>query len=405
MRGGWLSWRWFPVICIFCFLGACSPVDKKNQAGIQGERGVWLVAPYQGTESGRKAFSLLRNMYPDSRCLSVDQWEQISEGALTEGQVLILPDASRFPLPFWAALERFVEKGGRLLAMGRNPFAEKVSIHNGQACSEREGLLSRLQTAQPVPGLSSIQLWRHMNESGVMRGAVRPARSEKWPWTAVDVYVEDFLDWDTLSLPDVPGAKMAEAGNGLAVYLRGDEVTTRLAIMCEEKDGSVWSCTIAVSPHWQPHVLRVSDFNYFRGGKKRGGSGDHLHFSSIDRIEVGLSMRLAPQSPGEHRFGVSDFRILDDAGLASDIHDGPDLLALSPSFRRYETEVSEIHKLDAGDSYYLPDLVVQSPFPRSHGQGGRHAAPYRWIPLYEARDQNGETRGWPARSRRPGEAG
>ena len=119
----------------------------------------------------------------------------------------------------------------------------------------------------------------------------------------MSVETDSLTAWDAMVLDTVPGAALTAEGNSLAFYARGDVDTSCLVILCDEQDGSRWVYPVPLSEAWRPVVVREEKFRYSYGGVARGGAGDHLKFERVIKISAGLSMALAPQSPGRHSSG------------------------------------------------------------------------------------------------------
>ncbi len=270
--------------------------------------------------------------------------------------VLIVPAVSDFPVALWTPLREYLDRGGRAVFIGCDPFAARATSPD------------LLTTARPAEPLSSVANWKHENDRGPQPG---PSPAASAPWPAIQVAVEDFRDWDQIVVENLSGME----GTSLAFYARGDAATGRLVVIGVESDGSHWHHVLAVSETWQPFVLHAAAFQYWYGGVNRGQPGDHLSLARLKRLAIGLSMHLGAQTPGRHSFGVSEVRLAADPRPVEHAVGWPDLMLMSPPYRRYTIR---------------PGL--QSPLARARGPG----APYRWIPLHEEHDSKGHVLGWPA---------
>jgi hypothetical protein len=339
---------------------------------------------------------LLRELYPEAPVFSMPDFESACDESLSTDAVLLLPHMTCFPMESWDALVRFLESGGKAVMLGRRPFEARVRSVDGRPEPQTIPFDKLAQEAIEVEGLSSVQLWRHMNESGVMRGSARVATSPKLPWPGVEVDVVAFEDWDTMSAEGLQNVDMPAGANSLVFFARGGKNTSRIAVVCEERDGSVWSHVIQATDAWQRHVVHEGKFRYFHGGHDRGGEGDRLSITNASKISVGLSMHLAPQVPGDHTFGLSDVRVAVDPRSVKEVVSWPDLLLLSPPYRRYEFTANTARSLRTGEPLGLKGVPAASPLQRPRGMGGDRSAPFRWVPLFEAVNKSTGGRGWPA---------
>ncbi|MBN1270336.1 MAG: hypothetical protein JXB04_12165 [Kiritimatiellae bacterium] len=384
------------VLCAAVAALAAGCSARRSEPEPAGSRdGVCVVLPPPAGGPAAQSVDLLREMYPSGRFLPAQDFEQARDLCLNESRVLILPDAARFPADHWDALVNYLEAGGRAVLLGRDPFEQRVQLKDGHPRTEAELLDELAAAAQPIADFSDVQLWRHMNESGVMRGSVSIAGQPRAPWPAVEVEVAGFEGWDNISM-ELPRGQLPEHANTLMFYARGDRRTSGLVVTCTAQDGSLWVSAVPVNATWRRYALRDAAFRYLHGGDKRGHHADRLKLAEVDRVAVGLAMNVAPQSPGEHRFGVSDVRVACDPRTPEEALEWPDLLLVSPPYRRYEFMAYAVRPAGRRTATDLVGVRMQSPGPRPRGTGGDRAAPYRWVPLFEALDGGRELRGWPA---------
>jgi len=323
---------------------------------------------------------------------------------LGPGRVLIFRRPARWPMHWWGPIADHIQRGGPVLFCGPQPFASRVRLENGRAVTE-EAVASNLVAGARAAGLSSsVRTWRHANDSGEIRGAVRLAESGEAPWPAVEVEAEGFREWDLLS-GHVPTGVVAAEENALAFYARGDVGTSRLFVEGQERDGSQWGLPVEVATNWAPRLLHQSFFRYLGGGRGRGGPGDGLQLRQVSRIRIGLDMARAPQSPGAHLYGLSEVRWAADPRPRAEISGWPELALVSPPCRRPPVAISALRDLERGDKVRLAAHAAAIPpgLPRGTVETASWAG--RWIPLYGAEDEWGRRQGWPVSLFLAGRAG
>lgn len=313
---------------------------------------------------------------------------------LGSDRVLIVPEARVLPMHWWGPLADHIRRGGPVLFCGLQPFAARVRVENGLGVTD-DAVVSNLMAGARAGGLSSsVRTWRHMNDSGEIRGDVRLAESGEAPWPAVVVEVEGFREWDLLS-GGIPTGAVAAVENALAFYARGDSGTSRLFIEGREQDGSRWGLPVEVGMNWAPRLLHQSAFRYLGGGRDRGGAGDGFRLHRMSRIRIGLDMARAPQSPGAHFYGLSEVRWVADPRSPAEINGWPELPLVSPPRRGPPVAVSVLRDLERGDKARLTARGEFAPPGLPRGTVETEAGTGRWIPLYGAEDELGQRPGWP----------
>ncbi len=340
--------------------------------------GVWIIQPVATNTHASAAMSVLGELFPDATTIQFANVSHDFTSCLHDRGVLVVPDVANFPTESWEPLTRYLNSGGRAVLLGCDPFESRVRLVDHRPQTEAELFHELVGEARAIDGVSSISQWRHESDSATQRGDVKPAEA---PWPAVQATVGKFNDWDALVTSEISTGVIPDAVNSLVLYARGDAETSRLAVICAERDGSHWFNVVSLSGDWQSHVLHESNFNYFYGGWNRGRPGDHLSLSKLKKISIGLSMYLGAQDPSEHTFGVSDVRFVTDPRPVEQVVSWPDIMLVSPPYRHYD--------LTAGKAR------SQSPLPRARGTGGAVAAPYRWLPVGPAVSLRKVVLGWP----------
>lgn len=356
-----------------------------------------IVMPAVSNETACAGVELLRRLFPAAPVLDATRLAPRLDACLAEGRIVLVPEVSAFPADEWAALASFLDRGGAAVFIGRDPFAARVSADaDGTPIPESEWHRRIAASAREIEGLSSVQAWQHLGDWTDLRGSVRLAQSPAAGWSGVAVDVEDLNEWDAMVLAPAPGDRLTPEENCLVLYARAGPETSRLVVECEEADGSRWFQLLQPSAAWKLFVLHEDAFQYFHGGPNRGAAGDHFSLREMTKISIGLSSHLAAQAPGDHRFEVSDVRVASDARSSSVSVSWPDIPLMSPPYRRYDLRAASVRAERDDRRVASGPLQAQSPLPRERGWGGELGASARWIPLFSARGEKDELRGWPA---------
>lgn len=378
------------------WIAGCSFRKEKPTCAPPPPSAVAVFQPVMPGLAAQASLDLLRELFPGAPAVTRDQLGAGLDRCAREGRVLVIPDAARFPMDAWGPLKGWLDAGHAAVFVGCDPLEARVRIVDGRPEPE-PALFERLaREAAAAQGFSSILAWQHLNNSGDLRGAVRTAQGPDLPWPGITVEVKDLDLWDAMVIEGIPAGTIPATGNSLAFYAHGDPRTTRLVIECEEEDGARWTHPLALSEQWTPYVVHEAHFLHHFGGKGRGGPGDHLSLPRVRRVLAGLSVSTAPQAPGDHLFGLSDFRVASDPRTPAEAVEWPNLFLLSPPYRRYGLRASRVESIESGQSWDVAQTRMQGPLPRARGLGGEDAAPYRWIPLFRALDDGEDGLGWPA---------
>jgi len=390
-RGRRALWFFCFVIPVI-FFSACRETETNTK---QHDFPVTIIAPVISNHTAQTSFALLREIYPHARIANAKNLTHEITQCLRDDRVLLIPDITRFPMDWWKPLRSYMNHGGAVVFIGRNPFAERVKFVEGKPWTEAQRVAGLIKQAKPVDGVSSLSGWQHVNNSGEITGRVRLADVPVPKWHGISVEVSAFDDWDMMILPDISRGSIPSHFNEMTFYSRGGKKTSRIVIECEEFDGSHWYYPLSLTHMWTPHALHEGAFIYSHGGVNRGGHKDGLSFSRIKKIAVGLSNRLASQFPGDHLFEISDIRFTTSSDSPDEVISWPDIALLSPPFRYYNIQASAVQSKQLNHRFDLGFSAMQSPFPQSRGQGGEQGTPYRWIPLYCALNKKGACPGWP----------
>ncbi|MCB2156563.1 hypothetical protein KQI84_16930 [bacterium] len=374
------------IILLLLAILACglTAAGKEAESGAPA-RAVYFSSPGESVPNGIAAIEGITIGSAD------DFWPQLID-ALEHNRTAIIGDSERFPVENWGLLSAFLEEGGRAIFIGRSPLESRLQTHNDELVT-REELEKQLRaSANAVAGFSELSEWQHCRNHKPIESEPTPTRIIGSDWPAVSAFARDLDEADYLERRFASGT--LEDGVALAFSARGTSTTTRLSLVCRESDGSHWQTVLTLSDQWQDFILHPQQFQYYWGGENRGGADDTLHLANADYLSIGLDMHLGPQMPGDHRYSLSEVRTVIDPRPANRLGWWPDWMLVSPPVRRYETFATSIVPMHGGEPIEL-NAVIGSPLPRALGTGGEAAAPYRWIPIYEALNAEGENVGWP----------
>ncbi len=382
----------YPGLILVLLLSACALRDPEIAVVVPSDH-VTVVVPALSGPNTEAMLALLADIVPQAERAPMSAFEEVTRRCLEENRVLLIPDAALFPEEFRSVLEGYYEQGGSLILVGRAPFSEQVRRKEGEWVTGREDHDILFEQAREVPGLSTVQLWRHENNDGTVRGTVRVARDHRLPWPGIEVEVEALDLWDRMWTFDLEPERVDAEENTLIFMARGDSRTSSLVMECEDWKGSVWQRVFTVGPQWTRFVFHETDFIRVDGEPVDGA---RLRLSELRHLSVGLHNDVAPQWPGDHRYGLSDVRIARDPRSREEGAGWPGLgYGLGPT-GSYETEGIRIRSWCGTVTNRVRGARIQSPFPRSPGIGGESVPAKRLVPLYELLDEQARHLGWAA---------
>ncbi len=324
-------------------------------------------------------------------------WDDLLRGRLPVSRldVLVLADARRVPLEAREAVKGALRSAGKVIAIGAPAFMELLA-HTARGWVGPEGYSESLYgelKAVPVPLSGEWQ-----------RGAQHPEKHsviERAPDEGQDAWKLsfDYDGWDGFRT-SIPGA-FADGRSLLTFWARGDEATPQLLVECGEKDKSRWIATVPLTTEWRPYVLRAQDFPYWKDSPaQRGQPGDRFRPENVEGITFGLAAsHTAKVKPGPHTLWIRQLASAADPGGEDLDFSVPEIEALSPSYKLFPLKTPVTLSpgreqaalgVDAGLTWRGE---AYSPIWRERGRGWNRERSWRWIPLLEARDDQGQHRG------------
>ena len=326
--------------------------------------------------------------------------------AASNVDVLALPDAANLPAASVVPITKYVEAGGDIIALNA-PLWQRLYIKPAgkwQTVDEYE----RTTAAEPPEHVlfdfapESIAEWQraHFPAEGTatyetIEDGPAPGRR------SLHAKIDDLRNWDNFGPTDV--SKPFAEGDTLTIFAaKGGPDTRNLAIEWQEADGSRWIATVPLTTEWRRYVLTPEDFKYWESVPAR--SGDRFRPENAKRMNIGMAFTHTGATPGPQEFWVSGFGTSSVKPDMKEILFKPAIPAmdtLAPGYKffdshdvgrlatRAEQAIMPVAQFD------IPD-VLRSAQPRPSGGGFDKGRTWRWIPLIEARAENGQWRGAPA---------
>jgi hypothetical protein len=318
--------------------------------------------------------------------------------------LLILPDASFFPISAKENLVSFLEAGGNLFCLGGPIFtrSQKIEMERWERLQEEIARTPAERTIMDF-GKEDLSKWRRASNdlSSPAKFSVVP-EGPKQGMHSLKFEVSNLTGWDTLASPPLE-EPFPDGQNLTCFWAKGDENTKAMLFEWREKDGSRWIATVPLSTSWQYYALIPEKFLYWpdNPSKGRGGPGDRFNPQNAESLSIGVALgHNTNLSPGPHTIWIADI-----GSAKAEYPPQPDLSlptieTLSPWYKYYELEdMAYIKAFPAqaflpGESKLEGEFPLVSPILRMRGLGFTGQRSGRFIPILEAYDQESNPRGF-----------
>jgi len=317
--------------------------------------------------------------------------------------VVIFPAAKTYPAAGAANIEKFLAKGGNLIAAGGIPFSNPAWKKDNR-WMDKETFMRRLAEIKTE---NMVFDFEDGDVSGWQRGANdmnSPSAFEvqdggfKGSRNSLFIDIENLSGWDTwrkdFSVP--------QGHNLFCFWAKGDDRTGMVSIECVEDDSSRWIASVRISDKWEKYAIYPEEFKYWKDNqsKGRGGPKDTVKFENVNAISVGLSFtHTAAVGPGRHRLWMDEIGTTQNTLGKLDQHKEMVIDGLCPAYKMFPMTNYASAKVDAGQLFVKDAAIprVKDPFsssPRPKGTGFGKKRRMRFIPLVNAYDKNGKRCGY-----------
>jgi hypothetical protein len=320
--------------------------------------------------------------------------------------ILLLPDAANLPAQSVASISDYLKNGGNIIALNA-PLWKNLFVKIADKWRTLEDY--ELESAPQPPEHAFFQFTDEEIATWT-RGVFPPEAVAKYESVdeaptqgahSLHVAMDEMKGWDTFASPTLDKPFPDEMT--LTVFAaKGNQNTTSLSVEWDEKDGSRWIAVVPLSQQWRRYTLRPEDFKFWESVPAR--AADRFHPENAVSVHIGLAQSHTNCPAGPKEYWVSGFGAskltpeMEQAFLRPII---PKFEILSPGYKFFETR-DAAKLVTSTDQAVLPlgefaaPEVTGSVHPRPSGGGFDKGRLWRWIPLLEARSDNGQWRGVPA---------
>jgi len=310
-------------------------------------------------------------------------------------KMVILTECGILPLNAAKPLEKFIDQGGRLIALGGTLFREPIGELEGKWITRKqyEAMWAKVPLQHPIEDFSSKDLsqWtRSSNEPS--HPSTHKVVMDPVHGPCLHREIRGLDGWDTLNSPPL-AQPIPEGQRYTCFWAKGGPRTNRLLFEWQEKDGSRWMGVVELTPKWRRYVLSENDFTFWESVPARKET--HLNLSNAARFNVGLAATHTGGLWGDQEFwitGIGTCGKTDVPPIDWTIHFKPHEM-LYPSYHTYPCKDVDSIEISRDDACILDWWTIDikppkhtfalHPRPLSTGYGKRRT--HRWIPLLEAR--------------------
>lgn len=378
------------------------------------EGGVWVMVnnlPGASQDVGKEILTYfnVRKGPPARVCHPVQLYHLLEPSRMRPDAVLILTDCGILPIELADKIAQFLDRGGRVIALGGTLFRNPVRARNGITPTyENLEWITPESIQQEVDSAPLERLLFEFDEaqlSGWSRNTNAPDHPTEYLFEPDDRFgkvlharVADHTGWDAWVSPEI---SMPPEGPQwiTSFWAKGGPNTTRLAVEWTERDGSRWFASVPLEPEWRRYLLSEKDFEFWESVPSR----ETTAFQSKDgaRLSFGLALTHTGWLTGDQEFWVAEIGAA-PAEARREVDWGfefPPRDLLYPDSMSYPCSDVALLRTDPEqavlpevDSFRLP-AEVRAFHPRPRAVGWKMKRTNRWVPLIEAVSSEGDHRG------------
>ncbi|MER3473139.1 MAG: hypothetical protein C4335_03720 [Armatimonadota bacterium] len=335
----------------------------------------------------------IRDAVPRAQVVLVSV-DAFASGRLPQGvSLLVVPEAHRLPAMVGEPLQAWIRaRKGVLFVSDAIPLQTWLYRAKTRWVERQEALLE-LATWRPLwqGQFPPVSAW--LRATNAPHIATSWSRVDTPHGTGWRITVPQLSGWCTYNLRMEPPFREGETL--MSFWAKGDANTRALSIEWQERDGSRWVATVALSTAWQRFALSASDFAYWpdNPSKGRGAPGDHLQPQNAVGLSIGLAQSFAsypPNTPLEAT--IADIRI---GKIAQVLPEPPRFVleGIAPAYKFYTDSRgrprSVMRYCGAGIGGEAPGRRILTPLGERcclflSAQGDTAGGLWGWIPASEA---------------------
>ncbi len=315
--------------------------------------------------------------------------------------VLVLPDAASLPLGSIAPVQQFLRRGGRLVALNTPAWRDVLVQADGKWLPVSD---FRRQYAQHVEkrgivdwNTEDLSKWARAYRSTGLQGQYSLANpGPEAGQSALHAEITRLDGWD--SILKKYDASPFSADDKLVVFsAKSLSNATHLAMEWEERDGSRWIATVALSKEWKQYALTANDFHYWESVPQRKDTC--FNPQNVGRLGITLAFTHTGYADRDLKYEVGPIFAASLDAKYRDAFSGytvPPTETLCPGYKFFvPKDVAALRSSGfAGDSALAlsqGELYAMHPRPQAYGFDKKRG--WAWEPILTAQSDKGDMRG------------
>ena len=315
--------------------------------------------------------------------------------------VLVLPDAERLPLGSIGPVQQFLGSGGRLVALNTPAWREVLVQADGQWLPVSNFRKQYAQHAQKHAivdwNTEDLSKWARAYRSDDLKGKYGIAEDgPEAGQRALQAQVGRLDGWDSI-LKKYESSPFSADDELVVFSARSVCNATHLAMEWEERDGSRWIATVALSKEWTQYALTPDDFHYWESVPQRKDT--RFNPGNAARLGITLAFTHTGYADRDLKYEVGPVFATTLDAKYRDAFRGyavPPMETLCPGYKFFAPQdVEALHRtgFTGEGSMPLPQTELHAMHPRAQGNGYDKKRAWAWEPLLEAQSAKGDMRG------------
>jgi hypothetical protein len=322
--------------------------------------------------------------------------------------LLLLSDARTFPAAAIDNLLTYLSNGGNLIALGA-PFADKLVWKKEGKWLDREEwrrLLTSLGSSNIICDFEheDLSAWRRETNNPEFPSLISAENETPEGMSkSMHVSIANLNWWDSYISPHLENPFPRDE-TVTCFWAKGDERTSHITVEWVERDGARWIASVNLTTKWKYFALSPSEFTYRQDSQtkdRRGMEGDHFNPKNADYVSIGIALPYigwsSPWAHGSHGFWI--YKLGSSTSPLGDLDPAKPIIleTLAPSYKFFPIPEDAIINVNPTQAIIketmLPGFRGFSSSPLPQGTGFLKQRKWRWIPLINAYNDEGENCG------------
>lgn len=340
--------------------------------------------------------------------IDIDSFVSKSAQLNKKYDMLVLPSASALPGYSLNAVESFIAKGGKIIALSTPAWENTSSKVNGKWMDKysRKTGFNDFKNTTPIIDFTKTNL----TDKGWHEGVAPDADNYNYEIITDDERPALHFTatvpggWNTISKNDVKPL-FSNKNNLVMFWAKGSDHTPRLTVELAETDGSRWIATVSLEKQWKSYIL--APFEFIKWDPEYKNQKEAVDMNNVFQITVGIATSHTGVAIGNQEYWIGNIYTAKVPDSELDIYSnsfstnkvfGLDGFSKSGHFFKMENTASLKIRQDQIMTKQYPKFKASksnifSNYARPRGMGYGRNKPFRWIPIIDGINAKGEWTG------------